>query len=112
MFELDPGKKKSQRETGKQGVEKDFVKAVALAGGKAFKFVSENNRGVSDRIVIFPGQVWFVEIKRSDTDLTPLQEEFKKFILDNQLNHYIVYGPVGIIDFLRRVKENTCIEKE
>jgi hypothetical protein len=105
MFKIDPFKKKSQRETGKKGVETDFVTAVSRAGGKAYKFTSENNRGVSDRLVIFPGQVWFVEIKREDTDLSPLQVVFKNFILQNNLNHFVVYGKPGIKQFLQEVSK-------
>ena len=102
MFEYKP--KKEQREIGKQGVESDFVTAVRKAGGKAFKFVSENNRGVSDRIVIFPGQVWFVEVKRRTGKLSPLQEDFKDFIEARGLNHFVVYGEEGIQEFLKEVQ--------
>lgn len=99
MFEIDPFKKKSQRETGKSGVEKDFVLAVKKAGGKAYKFTSENNRGVSDRLVLFPGQVWFVEIKRDNGKLTPLQVFFKETVIQLKLNHFVVYGKKDIDKF-------------
>ena len=106
MFEINPNKKKKQRETGRGGVEQRFVLAVKKAGGKAFKFTSEMNRGVSDRIVVFPGQVWFVEIKRENGKLTPLQQEFKNFIQSLQINYFTVYGERGITNFLKKVKEN------
>lgn len=58
-------------------VEVYFRKAVAAAGGVAFKFVSPSHRGVSDRIVCFPGgAVWFVELKRPGGRLSPLQKIF------------------------------------
>ena len=103
MFEINPNKKEEQTEIGKKGVEADFVKKVRLAGGKAYKFTSENNRGVSDRLVVFPGQVWFVEIKRSSGKLTPLQEKFKDYIRGLGLNHFVVYGAEDIILFLEAV---------
>ena len=103
MFELNPYKER--KETGKNGVERKFVQAVQRAGGKAFKFTSEMNRGVSDRLVVFPGQVWFVEVKRKSGKLTPLQEHFRQFIKDFRLNHYTVYGTEQIQDFLNKVKE-------
>jgi hypothetical protein len=103
MFEVNPYKKEVQRETGKKGVETDFVKEVRKAGGKAYKFTSENNRGVSDRLVIFPGQVWFVEIKRDNTELSPLQKEFKLKIIGFNLNHFVVYGKKDIKTFLEIV---------
>lgn len=58
-------------------VETYFRSAVARAGGVAFKFVSPSHRGVSDRIVCFPGgAVWFVELKRPGGRLMPLQRIF------------------------------------
>jgi hypothetical protein len=58
-------------------VEAYFRKAVAAAGGVAFKFVSPSHRGVSDRIVCLPGgAVWFVELKRPGGRLMPLQRVF------------------------------------
>ena len=57
-------------------VETYFRKAVAAAGGVAFKFVSPSHRGVSDRIVCLQGQTWFVELKRPGGRLSPLQRVF------------------------------------
>ena len=57
-------------------IERYFRKAVAAAGGVAFKFVSPSHRGVSDRIVCLQGQTWFVELKRPGGRLSPLQKVF------------------------------------
>ena len=57
-------------------VEAYFRKAVAAAGGVAFKFVSPSHRGVFDRIVCLQGQTWFVELKRPGGRLSPLQRVF------------------------------------
>ena len=57
-------------------IERYFRKAVAAAGGVAFKFVSPSHRGVSDRIVCLQGQTWFVELKRPGGRLSPLQKIF------------------------------------
>ena len=59
-----------------KAVEAYFRKAVAQAGGVAFKFVSPSHRGVSDRIVCLQGQTWFVELKRPGGRLSPLQRVF------------------------------------
>jgi len=104
MFELNPHVKKKQKETGIGGVEDKFVKRVKKEGGKAYKFVSEMNRGVSDRIVIFPGQVWFVEIKTETGKMSKLQQIFKNYITGLGLNHYTIYGETGFGPFMREVK--------
>lgn len=58
-------------------IEKYFVKCVQAVGGKAYKFVSPTNRGVSDRVVCFAdGTTHFVELKRSGGKLSPLQQLF------------------------------------
>lgn len=105
MFNINPNKKKEQKEIGKKGVEAEFVKAVKLAGGKAYKFTSEMNRGVSDRIVVFPGQVWFVEVKRKSGVMSPLQKKFRLFITGLNLNHFVVYGKEDIHAFLEAIND-------
>jgi hypothetical protein len=58
-------------------IEAHLVKRVKAIGGRAYKFTSPSNRGVSDRVVVLPnGKVWFVELKRAGGKLTPLQELF------------------------------------
>ena len=45
-------------------VEKHLKRVVAMAGGRAFKWVSPGCRGVPDQIVLLPqGRVVFVELK-------------------------------------------------
>jgi len=44
-------------------IEAYFVKRVREAGGLQRKFVSPGHRGVPDRIVLFKGTVYFVELK-------------------------------------------------
>ncbi len=57
-------------------VEARLRKKVESLGGKAYKFISEGNRGVPDRIVCLPnGRAVFVETKRpKGFRLSKLQE--------------------------------------
>lgn len=58
-------------------IERYFVARVAQIGGRAYKFVSPSNRGVSDRVVCLPnGTTHFVELKRPGGKLSPLQRQF------------------------------------
>ena len=52
------------------------MKRVRSLGGMAYKFVSPANRGVADRLVVLPGQIWFVEVKQESGRLTALQALF------------------------------------
>ena len=60
-------------------IEKYFMRRVAQMGGKAYKFVSPSNRGVSDRIVCLPdGTTHFIELKRPGGKVSPLQNMFAR----------------------------------
>lgn len=50
-------------------IEAYFVKRVKEAGGLQRKFVSPGHRGVPDRIVVYFGAVFFVELKAPGEDL-------------------------------------------
>ena len=58
-------------------IETYLVWRVELMGGRAYKFKSPSQRGVSDRIVCLPnGQTWFVELKAPRGRLSELQKLF------------------------------------
>lgn len=109
LFCINPKVRKEQKEIGKHGVEADFVRAVAKLGWKALKFTSEMNRGVSDRIVLKPGAVWFVEIKRGTGVLTALQGAFALHCKQFGLNHFVVYGKEGIKQFIEEASRSEKI---
>lgn len=58
-------------------IERYFMRRVAQIGGRAYKFVSPSNRGVSDRVVCLPdGTTHFIELKRPGGKLSALQRQF------------------------------------
>ena len=58
-------------------IERYFMRRVAQIGGRAYKFVSPSNRGVSDRVVCLPdGTTHFIELKRPGGKLNELQRRF------------------------------------
>lgn len=71
-------------------IEKYLVAEVRKRGGEAYKFVSPAQRGVADRIVVMPGRVWFVELKRPGGKLTPLQERFRDRMLQLLQYHVVL----------------------
>ena len=54
-------------------VERYLIKECEKRGWLCWKFVSPGRRGVPDRIVIRPGAVAFVEVKRQGGRVSPLQ---------------------------------------
>lgn len=56
-------------------VEKRLIRKVKRWGGRTYKFTSPTAAGVPDRMVLLNNCVFFVEVKRSDGDLTQRQVE-------------------------------------
>ncbi len=83
--------------------EKRLIRKVRTAGGVSWKFVSPNNRGVSDRIVLFFGRVIFVEMKREGNDLTPKQRQFRQRVIDNCGEFATVVGHDGVDKFVQEL---------
>lgn len=69
-----------------KAIEQYLVKKVREAGGTAYKFVSPGNRGVPDRVVVFPdGRIVFAEIKCDTGGLSAQQNnQIKKLRRLNQ----------------------------
>jgi hypothetical protein len=60
-------------------IERYFVWTVERMGGRTFKFVSPNQRGVADRIACLPdGSTHFVELKTKGGRLSDLQRIFAR----------------------------------
>lgn len=60
-------------------VESHLERGAKKLGGKAYKWVSPQNSGVPDRIVILPGgRIVFVETKKPGEKARRLQEEVHK----------------------------------
>lgn len=55
-------------------IERRLVAEVKKIGGWALKFTSPGQAGVPDRIILLPGRVYFVELKRPGQKPRPLQE--------------------------------------
>ena len=73
-------------------VENELRKKIEERGGKAFKFSSPGNNGAPDRIVLYKGKSYFVELKKPGKELRPLQKVvskefarlgFKVYVIDN-----------------------------
>lgn len=73
-------------------IEAYLVKRIKVKGGIAYKFVSPQNRGVCDRIVVLPGRVVFVEVKQPKGRLTELQKRFGETILSYGLEYKCVWS--------------------
>ena len=73
-------------------IENYLVWTVETLGGKAYKFKSPSQRGVSDRIVCMPnGETWFIELKRPKGGrLAPLQALFRDEVQNLQQKYALL----------------------
>lgn len=86
-------------------IEKFLVRQVKKLGGISFKFISPDNAGVPDRIVILPsGKVIFVELKTDKGKLTKLQEVQIKKISDLGADARVLRGIEGVKEFINEIQ--------
>lgn len=86
-------------------VERLFKKEVSKAGGRSYKFVSPNNRGVSDQLVMWPeGIVHFVELKTEVGKMSALQEQFKKECMEMGATHVLVKGDKEVYNYIHEYR--------
>ena len=70
----------------------------------AYKFVSPSNRGVADRLVVLPGRVWFVEVKKEGGRLSTLQNIFAAEMVRLQQNISIVWSKEDVDDLIKEMQ--------
>ena len=78
-------------------VEQHLKKQVENFGGLCLKFISPGTRGVPDRLIIYNGNVLFVELKKPGGKLRP--DQIKCISKFN--DHFI---PVFVIDSKEKAK--------
>ena len=94
--------KKSPLEKEVEARLRDRIKA---AGGVSWKFVSPNNRGVSDRIALINGRTIYIEVKRDGGKLSALQRSFADKIIANGGEFALVEGMQGVDDFINTIRD-------
>ena len=84
-------------------IEAYLCKRVRELGGLCYKFVSPGRSGVPDRIVVYSGSVYFVEVKSPTGVLTALQEREHQVLRENGAVVTTVYSREGVDTLLRNV---------
>ena len=85
-------------------VEAYLKKEVAKLGGLSMKWVCPSHRGVPDQIVMYLGNVYYVEVKTLTGKLTPLQEKCHQMLDDQSMEVCVVYGADGVDEFIKTLK--------
>ena len=78
-----------------------LCKGVKELGGKAYKFVSPNCRGVPDRLCVLPdGRIFFVELKSAGKKPSPLQEIEIKRLRELGQEVLVIDNIEGVLDLV------------
>ena len=97
---------KAKKAPLEKAVEARLVARVKAAGGVSWKFVSINNRGVADRIVLIHGRTIYTELKRDGGKMSALQKVFMQKVLDNGGEYALVEGMGGVDAFMKKLKDD------
>lgn len=91
-------------------VEKYLDSEVKKLGGITRKWVSPGCDGVPDRIVIINGDVWFVEVKTLDGEVTAVQAREHHRLWKCGANVRVVHGEWGVDLFIKIFEANVLIK--
>lgn len=81
-------------------IEKYLCDRVKAIGGLPYKFSSPAHRGVPDRIVLYRGKVYFVEVKKDDGRLSSLQKIEHERIREQGLDVFVVWNTEDVDIFI------------
>lgn len=97
FFRPSRAAKESEKDT-----EKYLSKAMGRIEGQCYKWSSPNNRGVPDRICIFPdGHIVFVETKSEGEKLSRIQLIVHKELEPLVKKVYVIDTVAGVDDFIK-----------
>lgn len=95
-------------------VEKHLVDAINSIGGLCLKFRSPSSRGVPDRIVMYDGNICFVELKAPGESPRKSQLSMIRKMDEQKIPVYVADSPEDIDNFIKDVLQvdHFKIEKE
>jgi len=85
-------------------LERHFAKRIKNIGGISFKFVSPGTAGVPDRIVLYSGCTYFVELKTTSA-ITKLQQKVHQLFRSKGVDVRIIRTYQQIEDFLNEITQ-------
>lgn len=84
-------------------IEKKLRDAFVAVGGLCLKLESASSRGMPDRIVIYRGQIVFVELKAPGWEPRPLQREVHEDLIKAGARVRVIDSYAGVDSLLREL---------
>lgn len=85
-------------------IERELKNRIDDLGGACLKWASPGNRGVPDRIVLYQGDVIFVELKRPGQKLRPLQDYQRRKFQELGVDVEVIDSMEGVEEFVQRIQ--------
>lgn len=85
-------------------IEKYLKKQVTKIGGLCYKWTSPGTRGVPDRIILYKGQTYLVELKRPGGSLRKDQRKVKASINQQGIDVYILDTKISVDHFVLKLQ--------
>jgi len=106
IYLFKPGIVKKEQIEPEAEVEAYLQKKIKSAGGRAYKFVSPGNRGVTDRLVLMPGRrIYFVELKKTKETPTGQQNQQHKIMVGFGFPVFVIDYKAGVDEFIETYLE-------
>lgn len=84
-------------------IEKYLVKNIKTLGGLCLKFTSPGTRGVPDRIVLYQGRTFFVELKAPNKKPRPDQIKIHSVFGKQGFPVYVIDTKEGVNRFIAKI---------
>lgn len=93
-------------------IERKLREGVKKQGGLALKFSSQTYTGMPDRIVLMPGEIYFVEVKSTGKQQTRIQKACVKILNGLEHDFWLIDDDNTLSMFLNyiRIKNEVRIE--
>ncbi|MDA5386968.1 VRR-NUC domain-containing protein [Loigolactobacillus backii] len=82
-------------------VESYLKQQVKKAGGLSYKFVSPGQRGVPDQLIIYQGQVFFAEVKKSDGALRATQKVQIRKMQQHGASVFVIWSRADVVEMIK-----------
>lgn len=90
-----------------KAIEKRLVDEVKKLNGLVYKFNSQANNGVPDRLIVFPNNlIFFVELKKSKGGITSKVQEYQlEKLKEKGCNTFIITNITEVLNFKEYVED-------
>lgn len=83
-------------------IEKYLKDKVEQLGGLCWKFTSPGTAGVPDRIILYDGRAYFVELKTDQGRSSKVQKYIHKKMRKQKIDVYMIWSKKGVDNFVER----------